>query len=91
MSETILGLAEVRSRLHELHKRYKITDNEFRGNPEARSRVSCEDEFEWEAFLTHQEVLRECEERVHREYLSHGVTVSQRRADRDTVREQLAA
>lgn len=91
MSETVITPLEVRTRLRELQEKYGFSSHEFRNNPEVRSQVSGEDEFEWEAYLAHLETLRECEERLHREYLSHGVSASRTSPDRDRVAQELAA
>jgi len=91
MSEMIITPLEVRNRLRDLQEKYGFSSHEFRNNPDARNHVSGEDEFEWEAYLTHADVLRECEERLHREYLSHGVSASRTSPDRDRVAQELAA
>jgi len=65
MSETILTLRTVQSRLRELRRKYSCSNEDFRVNPDVRSRVSDEDEFEWESFLMHEECLLEEEEELH--------------------------
>lgn len=82
MSETLLTQREIKDRLRALRDKYGCSDHEFRTNPDVRNRVSGEDEFEWEAYLIHLATLRECEERVHREYLSHGVSASQPKTEK---------
>ena len=70
MPEVILTLRAIRSRLRELREKYECSNEEFRSDPEIRARVSDEDEFEWEAFLAHQECTLQEEEDLHREYLA---------------------
>ena len=90
MSETILTLQEVRSRLRELQRKYGCSNREFLSNPEVRNRVSDEDSFEWEAYLTHADAMREYEEELRREYLNRVVAPSEPVAERDKVTAQLA-
>jgi hypothetical protein len=76
MSETILTLGEIQLRLLELQKKYQCSGLDFTTRAEVRSRVSDEDEFEWEAYMAHADALREREAALHRDYLSHGISVS---------------
>jgi hypothetical protein len=92
MTEIILTPTEVRRRLRALELKYGATSREFRTDLEVRRRVSDEDEFEWEAYLAHEETTRERERELHREYLSrvsaprHGEV-----KDRYRVQPELAA
>ncbi len=81
MSETVLTFAEVKIHLRELQKKYGCSNREFLDDPEVRARVLDEDEFKWEAYLTHVEAMREYEEELHREYLSHVVPPSEHHKD----------
>ena len=91
MSEIILTLREIQLRLLDLQGKYQCSDDNFRSNPEVRSRMSDEDEFEWEAYLAHADALREREAALHRGYLSHGVSVSNEVEDKSQVPALLAA
>jgi hypothetical protein len=91
MSEIILTLREIQLRLLELQRKYQCSNDNFRSNPDIRSRVSDEDEFEWEAYLAHADALQEREEALHRNYLSHGVSMSNEVEDKSQVAALLAA
>ena len=91
MSETILTLRAVQSRLRELRKKYGCSNEDFRANPEIRSRVSDEDEFEWESYLTHEECLLEEEEELHQKYLLNVVSVPREVTEKSQVTHSLAA
>ena len=71
MSEIRITLRDVEDRLRALHAHYGFSSEEFRSNPECRSRVSDQDEFDWESYLVHAEVLHEQEEELQRGYLGH--------------------
>jgi hypothetical protein len=91
MSEVILTLRDVKIRLHELQKKYECSNEDFRTDPEVRSRVSADDEFEWEAFLAHADGLHEQEKELHREYLAHGVSAPREVTNKAQVAQLLAA
>ncbi|MGD0570387.1 MAG: hypothetical protein ABSA78_18445 [Candidatus Sulfotelmatobacter sp.] len=93
MTELILTPVEVRSRLRALQLKYGATNKQFRVDLDVRRRVSDEDEFEWEAYLAHEEAIREREEEEHRRYLSRVVSAPRdaKAKDRDTVQPELAA
>jgi hypothetical protein len=75
MPEVVLTNADIEKRLKTFEGKYSLSSTEFQVNPEARARVSDDDEFEWEAYLEHQAALREMGERLHREYLQRLTTV----------------
>ena len=91
MSEIILTRREIQLRLLELQKKYQCSNGDFTSSTEVRSRVSDEDEFEWEAYLAHADALREREEALHRDYLSRGISVSHEDEDKSQVAALLAA
>jgi len=70
MSERSITLREAQDRLRGLQVKYKFSSDDFRNKPECRSQVTGEDEFDWESFLVHSEVLREQEEELQGQYLA---------------------
>lgn len=91
MSETILTLRTVQSRLRELRRKYRCSNEEFRLNADIRSRVSDEDEFEWESYLAHEECLLEEEESLHQRYLSNVSAAPDEVTEKSQVALSLAA
>lgn len=91
MSETLLTLRTVQTRLRELRKKYACSNEEFRVNPEVRSRVSDDDEFEWESYLAHEECLLEEEEELHQMYLSVVSVAPREVTEKSKVAHSLAA
>jgi hypothetical protein len=91
MSETILTLRTVKIRLQELRKKYGCSNEDFRVNPEIRSRVSDQDEFEWESYLAHEECLLEAEGELHRKYLSNVVSGPREVTEKSQAAQYLAA
>jgi hypothetical protein len=69
MPEITLTTTDIENKLQELQHRYGISTLEFQTNPDARARVSDEDEFEWDAYIEHQYAIKDMEETLHREYL----------------------
>jgi hypothetical protein len=82
MPEIRITLRDVEERLRDLRMKYGFSSEDFRSNPECRSRVSDQDEFDWESGLVHAEVLRDQEEELHRAYLLHLVSSPSDREDK---------
>jgi len=91
MSETILTLRAVQTRLRELRKKYRCSNDDFLLNPDIRARVSDEDEFEWESYLAHEECLLEAEEELHHRYLLTVSVAPQEVTEKSQVAHSLAA
>jgi hypothetical protein len=91
MSEIRITLRDVEDRLRVLRGKYGFSSEDFRSNLECRSRVSDQDEFDWESCLVHAEVLRDQEEELHRDYLVYLVPSASERADKSQTLLDLVA
>ena len=67
--EEFLSIADLEELIRRLEEKYGRTTLDFLRDPEFRAKVSEDDMFQWDAFISHRTELREIENDVRRQYL----------------------